>query len=172
MGVVYLTGVSGVGKTTVGVELRRRGYLVYDVDADRLARWFSNTTGAEVSMPAERDGTWFAENTYRLPLETVRRIATEAGERTAFITGAVGNENEIWDLFAKVVCLTVDAATLEHRLVQRGAFGSTPAELERVLHWHTRADTDNAGYGAHLISATTPPTNLAAQVLNALHPEH
>lgn len=170
MGVVYLTGVSGVGKTTVGVELRRRGYLVYDVDADGLARWFANASGAEVSMPAVRDETWFAENTYRLPVETVRRIAAEAGDRTAFITGAVGNENEIWDLFAKVVCLTVDAPTLEHRLVQRGAFGSTPAELERVLHWHTRADTDNAGYGAHLIPATTAPAALATQILNALTP--
>jgi len=169
MVLVYLTGASGAGKTTVGVELRRRGFLVYDVDADGLARWYENVSGAEVSMPTYRDGTWFAENTYRLPVETVRRIAAEAGDGTAFICGSVGNENEIWDLFAKVVCLTVDAATLEHRLVQRGAFGSTPAELERVLHWHTRSDADNAGYGAHLTPATTPPASVATQILNALH---
>lgn len=168
MALVYLTGVSGVGKTTVGAELQRRGYLVYDVDADGLARWFANTSGAEVSMSAVRDDTWFAENTYRLPVETVRRIAAEAGDRTAFITGTVGNENEVWDLFAKVVCLTVDAATLERPLVDRGAFGSTPAELERVFRWHTQADTDNARYGAHLIPVTSSPGALATQILNAL----
>jgi predicted ATPase len=75
MRLVYLTGSSGVGKTAVGEELRRRGFAVYDVDADGLARWFANGTGVEVRMPPYRDDAWFAGHTYRLPVETVRRIA-------------------------------------------------------------------------------------------------
>ena len=168
MVLVYLTGASGAGKTTVGVELRRRGFLVYDVDADWLARWYENVSGAEVSMPTYRDGTWFAENTYRLPVETVRRIAAEAGDGTAFICGSVGNENEIWDLFTRVISLTVDAATLERRLVERGGFGSSSAELERVLRWHAQVDADNARYGAHLVAAEASVLEIADNVLAAL----
>ncbi|WP_427886907.1 hypothetical protein ACQHIV_28865 [Kribbella sp. GL6] len=74
MGLVYVTGSSGVGKTAVGDELRRRGYVVYDVDRDRLARWF-DAGGAEVAMPAERDDAWFADHTYRVPPETLRARA-------------------------------------------------------------------------------------------------
>jgi hypothetical protein len=92
MGLVYLTGSSGVGKTTVGGELRRRGYLVYDVDVDGLARWFENASGVEVGMPADRDDAWFAEYTYRLPVETVRRIAAEVGDGVGFVCGTVGND--------------------------------------------------------------------------------
>jgi broad-specificity NMP kinase len=169
MGVVYLTGSSGVGKTTVGMELRRRGFLVYDVDADGLARWYENGSGAEVSMPTYRDDTWFAENTYRLPVETVRRIAAEAGDGTAFICGSVGNENEIWDLFTRVISLTVDAATLERRLVERGSFGSSPTELERVLRWHAQVDADNTEYGARLVDAAASVLEIADNVLAALH---
>lgn len=67
-----------------------------DVDADELARWFENVSGREVSTPPYRGDAWFAGNTYRLPVETVRRIADEAGDSTAFICGTVGNDNEIW----------------------------------------------------------------------------
>ncbi|HEY3560324.1 MAG TPA: AAA family ATPase [Kribbella sp.] len=169
MGLVYLTGPSGVGKTTVGGELRRRGFLVYDVDADGLARWYENVSGAEVRMPTYRDDTWFAENTYRLPVETVWRIAAEAGDGTAFICGSVGNENEIWDLFTSVISLTVDAVTLERRLIERGGFGSSPAELERVLRWHAQADADNTRYGAHLVAAAPPVREIADNILAALH---
>ena len=164
---VYLTGSSGVGKTAVGEELRRRGFAVYDVDADGLARWFENGTGAEVRMPAYRDDTWFAENTYRLPVETVRRIAGE-GDGVAFICGTVGNDNEIWDLFGTVISLSVDAATLRQRLVGRSAFGSTGPELERVLAWHAQVDADNTRYGALLVNANAPIPEVADRVLDAL----
>jgi shikimate kinase len=166
MSLVYLTGTSGVGKTAVGEELRRRGFTVYDVDADRLARWFENTSGAEVPMPSYRDDSWYAENTYRLPVETVRRLASGGG--TTFISGAVGNENEIWDLFITVIHLTVDAGTLERRLLQRGTFGSRPDELQRVLGWQSQSDADNARYGAHLINATPPIPEVADHVLEIL----
>ncbi|MFC6157691.1 AAA family ATPase [Kribbella jiaozuonensis] len=163
MGLVYLTGSSGVGKTTVGGELRRRGYLVYDVDG--LARWFHNVSGVEVSMPAERDDAWFADYTYRLPVETVRRIAQEVGDGVGFVCGTVGNDGEIWELFDAVVSLSVDAGTLRRRLVGRaGAFGSSGDELERVLAWHARVDVDNAGYGAVLVDATGPVAEVADAV--------
>jgi len=171
MRLVYLTGSSGVGKTAVGEELRRRGYAVYDVDADGLARWFEDGTGAEVRMPACRDDAWFAENTYRLPVETVRRIADEVGDGVAFVCGTVGNDNEIWDSFDTVISLSLDAATLRRRLMgRRGAFGSSGPELERVLAWHARVDADNSRYGALLVDANAPTTEVADRVLEALNP--
>jgi hypothetical protein len=169
MRLVYLTGSSGVGKTAVGAELRRRGFAVYDVDADGLARWFENGTGAEVRMPSDRDDAWFAENKYRLPVETVRRIADQAGDGVAFICGTVGNDNEIWDLFDSVISLSVDAATLRRRLVgRRGAFASNGPELERVLAWHAQVDADNSRYGALLVDANAPIPEVANHVLDAL----
>ncbi|WP_327639181.1 AAA family ATPase [Kribbella sp. NBC_00482] len=167
MRLVYLTGSSGVGKTAVGDELGRRGYAVYDVDADGLARWFENETGTEVRMPSYRDDAWFAENTYRMPVETVQRIADEA-DGVAFICGTVGNDNEIWDLFDTVISLSVDAETLRRRLVGRRAFGSSGPELERVLAWHAQVDADNTRYGALLVNANAPIPEVADHILDAL----
>jgi dephospho-CoA kinase len=48
MALIYITGASGAGKSTVRTELQRRGYPAYDSDEDRLARWFSTATVDEV----------------------------------------------------------------------------------------------------------------------------
>ncbi|GAA1160209.1 hypothetical protein GCM10009630_67930 [Kribbella jejuensis] len=166
MPLVYLTGTSGVGKTTVGQELSRRGFTVYDVDVDGLARWYENASGAEVPMPDDRDDRWYAEHTYRLPPETVRRLTPAVG--ITFISGTVGNEDEIWDLFDQVVHLTADPATLERRLRARGSFGSSAEERARVLGWQAQADLDNARYGARLVSADAPPAQVAEWVLEVV----
>lgn len=166
MGLIYVTGTSGVGKTTVGKELGRRGYVVYDVDVDGLACWYENESGREVPMSDRRDDRWYAEHTYRLPPETVRRLTPRGG--IAFIAGAVGNEDQIWDLFDLVIQLTVDAATLEERLRARGSFGSGGDELARVLAWQRRADLDNVRYGARPVSAEGPPGQVADLVLGAV----
>lgn len=143
--------------------------MVYDVDVDGLARWFEDRSGVEVGMPAYRGDTWFAEHTYRLPVETVRRIAGEVGDGVGFVCGTVGNDGQIWELFDAVISLSVDAATLRQRLVgRRGAFGSEGAELERVLAWHSRVDEDNAGYGAVLVDGSGPVEEVADRVLAAL----
>jgi len=165
---VLVTGASGVGKSSVGGELRRRGYVVYDVDADGLARWVENASGLEVVTPTERDDAWFAKHTYRLPGATVRGIAEAVGDGMAFVCGTVGNEGEIWELFSRVISLSVDAKTLRRRLAGRtDGFGSTGDELERVLAWHARVDADNARYGAVLVDARDSVEVVADRVLTA-----
>lgn len=167
MPLVYVTGASGAGKSTVRRELQRRGFTAYDVDEDGLARWFDHG-GTEVPMPTERDDAWFAGNAYRLPPETVRRLVEELGETVGFICGTVGNDNEIWDLFSQVISLSVDAETVRQRIAERGhGFGSTPDELRRILDWHANVDSDNARYGATLVDAGRPVGEVVDGILLA-----
>ena len=51
MGLVWITGVSGTGKSTVRVELATRGYQSFDTDEDGIAVWRLRTTGEEVYDP-------------------------------------------------------------------------------------------------------------------------
>jgi hypothetical protein len=121
-------------------------------------------------MPPRRDDDWFASNTYRLPPETVRRIAAGLGDTPGFLCGTVGNDNEIWDLFTAVISLSVDAETLRRRLTARAnGFGSTDDELHRVLAWHATVDADNQRYGAILVDAARPITEVVDDLLTRLH---
>ena len=172
MALIYITGASGAGKSTVRAELQRRGYLAYDTDEDGLARWFENRSGTEVSMPADpsqRDDNWYANNTYRLPLETVQRLAAEVEDGIGFVCGTVGNDDEIWEQFKAVISLSIDTETVRRRLSERvGGFGSAGDELQRVLAWHAQVDADNSQYGAILIDATPPVAEVVDRLLTEL----
>ncbi|MDT5018177.1 MAG: hypothetical protein QOD39_4337 [Mycobacterium sp.] len=172
MGLIYVTGASGVGKSAVCGELRGREFVAYDTDRNGLARWFENGSGVEVRLPAEpalRGDEWYANNTYRLPRETAERVAAEVGDGVGFVCGTVGNDNEIWELFETVISLSLDAETLRRRLTERmGGFGSTGEELQRVLGWHARVDADNSQYGAVLIDASPPVAEVVDRVLGCV----
>lgn len=167
MALVYVTGTSGAGKTTVRAELRRRGYAAFDTDEDRLSRWFENGSGVELELPADptgRDDAWYANHTQRIPPAQLRRLD---GDGLVFVCGTAGNEVEIWDQFALVVNLSVDAETIRQRLETRGgnAFGSTEAEVERVLVWHENRDENYDRFGAVRIDATQPVAAVVDQIL-------
>ncbi|MBM7783581.1 AAA family ATPase [Tenggerimyces flavus] len=171
MTLVYVTGTSGAGKTTVRAELRRRGFAALDTDEDRLSRWFSNGSGAKVELPADpsdRDDGWYANHTQRIPPRVLRQIDADAGGGLVFICGTAGNEVEIWNLFALVVNLSVDAETIRHRLATRGgnAFGSTDAEAQRILAWNENRDENYDRFGAVRIDATQPVATVVDQLLH------
>jgi shikimate kinase len=172
MPLVWVTGSSGAGKSTVRIELRRRGYIAYDTDEDHLSRYFEKGSGAEVTYPAiaaQRTDEWFRRHTQRVPPETVRQIAAEVGDKLGFICGSTENENEIWDQFAVVIHLSVDSQTIRRRLAQRprDAFGGTEEELGRILEWHAGTDASYERFGALRVDATKPVTKVVDDLLDA-----
>jgi hypothetical protein len=108
-------------------------------------------------------------HTYRLRPQTVLRVAAVVGDKIGFVCGTVGNDNQIWDLFAAVISLSIDADTVRRRLADRvDSFGSTEDELRRVLAWHATVDADNLRFGAHVIDASAPVAEVVDHLLAEL----
>ncbi len=78
--------------------------------------------------------SWIRTNGGPTPTD-VRQLAEEGEERAVFLCGSIGNEHEVWGLFEKVFLLSIDEATMRHRLLTRTAhdFGRRPHELELLL---------------------------------------
>ncbi|GAA2758959.1 AAA family ATPase [Actinopolymorpha rutila] len=172
MPLVWVTGTSGVGKSTVRAELRRRGFVAYDTDEDHLSRHFDRETGAEVLYPelaAQRTAEWFARHVQRVSPESVRRISAEVGDRLGFVCGSTENEDELWGEFAVVVHLSADPETIRRRLARRppDAFGGTEEEVERILGWHAGSDAAYERFGARRVDATQPVGNVVDELLDA-----
>jgi predicted ATPase len=54
---LFITGISGSGKSEVLAELRQRGYEAYGSDEDNLAAWYDRQTGTPLEnarTPPER----------------------------------------------------------------------------------------------------------------------
>src|SRR2546425_13033710 len=94
MGLVWITGVSGAGKSTVRERLVKLGYEAHDTDADDFRQWRRKTTGADVDppdgWPSRRPSQAFLdEHTYPLRRDRVEHLHAAARGRTIFLCGTV-----------------------------------------------------------------------------------
>jgi thymidylate kinase len=169
VGLIWITGISGVGKSSVRAELRERGYEAYGTDEEGLARWVNTSTGAVTSGAdaALRDREFLAHNEWRVDPELVHQLADRAMNRPAFLCGAVNNEVEVWDLFAGTILLSVDEATVRDRLAGRvtNDFGKSAHELELVLGWHKTFDEEHRRDGSVIVDATRPVCEVVDEIL-------
>lgn len=157
MPLIYVTGISGSGKTTVRNELRRRGYQAFGTD-----EVYNNQTGEPLkqSVPVTiRTPAWRSKHSWKAARAEVEKLQENVKDEPVFLCGAVANdETELWDLFDTVIALTINEETLRHRITTRtnDDFGKSPHEFELLLNWQKTAREDYQKLGAIIIDATQP----------------
>jgi gluconate kinase len=161
MSLVYVTGISGSGKSAVCTELQRRGQEAHDTDADGYAVWVDCRTGRATAAGAradERTPGWLERHEYCLVPARVEELASRAEGRLAFLCGVAANEHDVWHLFSRVIYLAVDEPTLRHRLDTRTTndFGKSSHELEQILEWHRVGEDQYRAFGALVVDASRP----------------
>lgn len=112
---VLVSGMSGVGKSTVLEALRRRGWRTVDTDADGLVDEHPDRTD--------------------LRLPEIRAILQQPRHDRPLVVAATGEgQAELYPLVDHVVLLVAPWPVLQGRLAARPGddFGKDPGELERV----------------------------------------
>jgi thymidylate kinase len=172
MPLIFVTGISGAGKSTVRIELVQRGYEAYDTDEDGIARFVNKMTGAVTgSVDASLRTIAFTQaNDWMVDPERVRLLAQRAEDRFVFLCGSVANEIEVWDLFGKVILLSIDEATMRERVARRTAsdFGKHAHELDLMLEWIKSIDDDYSRYGAIVIDGTRPLDEVLDKIIQVV----
>lgn len=172
MPLIYITGISGAGKSSVCAELKHRSYTAYDTDHDGIAFFYHNDTGEPITgsvTPEDRTPEWRKKHTWKAKREDVEKLVEEAQDKLVFLCGVTNNDaDELWDLFAHVFALTLDEEALRHRIMNRpgGGFGKNPHEFSEVLRWQQTANEDYKKLGAILIDATKPVKEVVDEILS------
>lgn len=161
MKVYYITGISGVGKSLVCEELTKRGYLAYDGDENGLTGWQEKKSGKYVKSSdriAAPSGSLIELYDWSMSKSRLDELVEEASTQMMFICGTASNRYELWNIFEKVFCLSIDEETLEHRLITRtnNDFGKDPRDLKDVIGWHKSSEQTDLKAGAIFIDATKP----------------
>ena len=111
---VFVTGMSGTGKSSALAELQRRGHRVVDTD----------------------DGGWIEGEPEPLWREDrITELLDGHGDGTLFISGCVANQGTFYERFDAVVLLSAPADVILERVAGRTTndFGKSDAERERIL---------------------------------------
>jgi shikimate kinase len=166
---VWITGNSAAGKSTICELLRGRGYAAFDAD-DGYSCWIDRATGEAVNDPPYPVPVgWLDRFGWAIVRERVKLLTEESRSRISFLCGSVENEADVRELFDLTVCLVIDDETLRSRLATRttNAFGRNPEELAAALKWNPRMRPIYERLGATIVDATQPPTVVADIVLDA-----
>ena len=167
MRLVWVTGVSGSGKSTVCALLKSRGVAALDADWEGFNQWVERATGAVViDPPYPTPPNWLDLHDWHIRPDLVRALH-DSGPGVTYLFGAVANEHEVWELFDRVGCLIVDDTTLRQRLATRttNAFGKHAKDLAHVLKWNATHASSYRDVGATIIDATRPVGEVAEAVV-------
>jgi hypothetical protein len=167
---VWVTGNSGAGKSTVCALLKSRGELAADADWEGYNHWVDRTSGQVVADPPYPvPAGWLQRFAWRISRVEVEALVARTRGKTAFLCGSAENEAAVWDLFDLVVCVVVDNETLQDRLLTRttNAFGKHPEELSAALASNDGVETTYRRLGATIIDGRLPPAEVARAILAA-----
>lgn len=152
MPAVLITGMSGVGKSTILAALRARGWATVDLD-----------DGWCIPQP---DGTqlWDEPAVTRLLDDT-----DDADDTVLFVAGCEANMGVFVPRFSAVILLTAPWSTLEDRLRSRttNAFGSRADERDRVRRDQREVEPLLRGIASACIDTRAPVDDVLADVLKA-----
>ena len=125
---VFLTGMSGTGKSAVISELAARGYKAIDTDYDGWSELADvPPSSGPTGLGEGKDWLWREGRIARL-------LATEDAD-VLFISGGASNQGKFYGQFDHIVLLSAPVSVMKERLARRtnNPYGKDPDELARAL---------------------------------------
>jgi dephospho-CoA kinase len=162
-----ITGYPATGKSSVAKELERRGYAAYDTDdVPGLNHYvYKNGTSVDFSKGHIEDKSELESVWNKNELAKLLQSADEV-----FICAVTSRQHEFYDQFDKIFVLTIDGATLKHRILTRTTndFGKHPNEMKMLVDGHKGFVHQMLKEGATPIDAMQPLRKVVDDVLNKL----
>jgi len=164
---VLLTGLSGVGKTTVTEALADRGERAVDLDSDAYSHWVDASAFAGVpGTPVEpgRDWVWREDR--------VRELLDDDRGDVLFASGCAANMGPFLPRFDEIVLLSAPPKVMAERLRARAAdeYGARPDETARVLELVETVEPLLRRIARHELDTTAPLARTVADVLQLARP--
>ncbi len=133
---IYITGVSGTGKTTLAKELEKKGFYTISIDeVDNLCSWVNQETGkkdggknTELTLEFVDKHDWICD------IEYLNKLLDKDVD-TAFVLGMAGNQNDFLHIFDKILLLQCSPETFCKRIENRtdNEFGKDPKIQQQIL---------------------------------------
>jgi shikimate kinase len=145
---VFLTGMSGTGKSTVIAVLAARGFKAVDLDTPGWSKY-----------GPDGDWVWCEDRVRDL-------LSVESGD-ILFVSGYAENQVRFHPQFDQIILLSAPAEVLVERLTTRtnNPYGKHPDELADVLNYLETVEPRLRRVAGHEVDASAPLDEVVATVL-------
>lgn len=165
---IFITAVSGSGKSTVAKALVALGYEAYDIESiPGLFSLVDERTGRIVSKDVG-DLTEGLNADWVCDIERLNTIIKSQTSELAFYCGGTSRTEELMAVFDHTIVLQVSDETTRARLSTRQAneFGGTEAARDWVISWKHRVEADWLAAGGISIDAEPEPSVVAQTIVD------
>lgn len=171
MALIFITGISTSGKSTLATELHKQGYEAYDTEHNGISAWHNKTTGeraAEFGKIPERTPEWASQHEWLISKDWVAETADRAKDKLIFLCGGSANEAEIRAMCDKVIWLKTNEATIRQRVnnPRDHDYGTRPHELNAAIEANKHKEIEYSAYGAIIVDATQPIEVVVDEILS------
>ena len=159
---ILITGMSGVGKSTVVSRLGAQGYKAVDLDDPAWSEWVDSLDGEGPSpLQPGKDWVWREDRVREL-------LATEDAD-VLFVSGCAPNLGKFRDEFDSVVLLSAPAAVMVERLTSRitNSYGKHPEEVARSLGFKETVEPHLRSIADLEIDTSAPLSEVVTAVLTS-----
>jgi GrpB-like predicted nucleotidyltransferase (UPF0157 family)/adenylate kinase family enzyme len=166
---IYITGVSGTGKSTVAQALKNRGYEVYSIDEiPGLCCWINKNNGKKVDYEAVLNKQFIDTHIWVCDIEKIKQILTD--KKGVIVLGIAENQNEYVPLFDKVILLQCSPETFIKRIESRvdNDFGKDTGIQEHLLNTYQEFESNLLARGAIPINTERPIEEVANMIISEM----
>jgi dephospho-CoA kinase len=169
MKVFYITGVSGVGKSSVVKKLAEKGVFSIDADSVRgLTHWIDKNTKEKSEWHPGMSKDWYWKNEYICYKEKLVDLIKNSSKDIIVVAGLFYNRSDLLDLFDKVFLLHCKEEIFLKRIIERENhnFGKHILEQENILSWYKNFENEVLKEGAIPINTDRPLVDVVEEIFS------